>query len=220
MTNFARKREDMAANDIAARGIADEAVLAAMRRVPRETFVPRRLERFAYDDEPLPIGAGQTISQPYIVAYMIAALRLESDDKVLEIGAGSGYAAAVLAEIAGSVFAIERIAPLAEVARHNLDRAGYGQVHVRHADGTRGWPEEAPFDAILVSAGATEEPHRLLEQLAIGGRMVVPIGTRPHTQTLFLFVRQPDGSLSKERLAPVRFVPLIGDSDDRDATGR
>ncbi|MCB1819878.1 MAG: protein-L-isoaspartate(D-aspartate) O-methyltransferase, partial [Gammaproteobacteria bacterium] len=147
----------MAANDIAARGIADEAVLAAMRRVPRETFVPRRLERFAYDDEPLPIGAGQTISQPYIVAYMIAALRLEPDDKVLEIGAGSGYAAAVLAEIAGSVFAIERIAPLAEVARHNLDRAGYGQVHVRHADGTRGWPEEAPFDAILVSAGATEE---------------------------------------------------------------
>lgn len=219
MSDFERLRETMVSEDIAGRGITDQAVLSAMRRVPRELFVPKHLAAFAYDDEPLPIGADQTISQPYIVAYMIAALRLTPADRVLEIGAGSGYAAAVLAEVVEEVFAIERIDALAKLARSNLARAGYSHVKVRHADGTRGWPEEAPFDAILVSAGASDDPELLLSQLTIGGRMVVPVGARPHTQTLFRFVREADGTFTKERLAPVRFVPLVGDDGWSERTG-
>jgi len=211
MTNhYAELRNRMVERQIAARGITDARVLDAMRAVRRELFVPDTERGYAYDDAPLPIGAGQTISQPYIVAYMMEALELESADKVLEIGAGSGYAAAVLAEIVEQVYAIERIADLAEMARSNLEHAGYTNVEVRHADGTLGWPEAAPFDAILISAGAPETPRVLRSQLAEGGRMVVPVGSHPSEQRLVRITRTGPDTFAEERLAHVRFVPLIG----------
>jgi protein-L-isoaspartate(D-aspartate) O-methyltransferase len=203
-------RNRMVERQIAARGITAARVLDAMRTVRRELFVPEAERGYAYNDAPLPIGAGQTISQPYIVAYMIEALELESADKVLEIGAGSGYAAAVLAEIVAQVYAIERIGDLAEMARSNLERAGYANVEVHHADGTLGWPEAAPFDAILVSAGAPERPRALMSQLAEGGRMVVPVGAHPSEQRLVRITRTGPETFAEERLAHVRFVPLIG----------
>lgn len=187
----------------------DVLVLAAMRHVRRELFVRVHDKRRAYDDAPLPIGSGQTISQPYIVAFMIAALQLHGGEKVLEIGAGSGYAAAVLAEIAGKVFAIERIEALAELAAVNLAKAGRGDVNIRHADGSEGWPEEAPFDAILVSAGAPDVPKSLMRQLKIGGRIVVPVGD-PTAQHLQRVTRLGDDDFKRETIAGVRFVPLIG----------
>jgi protein-L-isoaspartate(D-aspartate) O-methyltransferase len=205
-----KNRERMVEEQILARGVRDKRVLNAMRKVRREAFVPENLKNLAYEDRPLPIAAAQTISQPYIVAYMIEALVLEDGDKVLEIGAGSGYAAAVLAEIAGEVFAIERIGQLAEMAAANLSKEGYENVHVLHADGTIGWIEEAPFDAILVSAGAPELPAALKKQLAIGGRMVIPVGTDPRAQELIRITRVDEDVYDREDLADVRFVPLIG----------
>ena len=210
MKDFAEQRKRMVANQIMARGVRDERVLNAMRRVRRHAFIPRDERDMAYDDMPLPIAGGQTISQPYIVAYMAEALDLQPGEKVLEIGAGSGYAAAVLAEMGCEVYAIERIGQLATIAASNLHDEGYLNVHVLHADGTRGWAEHAPFDAILVSAGAPVIPESLKNQLAIGGRMVVPVGSSQRAQELMRVTNRGDGKFDVEDLADVRFVPLIG----------
>ncbi|MCC7250568.1 protein-L-isoaspartate(D-aspartate) O-methyltransferase [Hyphomicrobium sp.] len=209
-TSENKLRERFVSEQIEARGVRDPRVLAAMRKVPREQFVPEHLKGEAHADSPLPIGGGQTISQPYIVAFMIEALALRGGEKVLEIGAGSGYAAAVLAEIAGEVFTIERIGQLAERAATSLADAGYTNVHVRHADGTEGWSDEAPFDAILVSAGAPDVPQSLMRQLAVGGYMVIPVGSDPRAQELIRITRVDEDEYEREDIADVRFVPLIG----------
>lgn len=211
MVDFTKHRQCMVAEQIEARGVRDKQILKAMGKVRREAFVPGNVRDQAYQDTPLPIAAGQTISQPYIVAYMLEALALKGGEKVLEIGAGSGYAAAVLAEIAKDVYTIERIGQLAETAASHLMDEGYGNVHVLHADGTRGWIEEAPFDAILVSAGAPAVPETLKSQLAEGGRMVVPVGADKRAQELIRITRLEKGQFYREDLADVRFVPLIGD---------
>ncbi|MEE4161493.1 MAG: protein-L-isoaspartate(D-aspartate) O-methyltransferase [Woeseiaceae bacterium] len=211
MIDYARSRERMVANDIAIRGIHSSKVLDAMRKVPRERFVPRGEEELAYEDFPLPIGEGQTISQPFIVAYMIDALGLEGGEKVLEIGGGSGYAAAVLAEIAGSVFTIERIAGLADRARKTLAALGYDNVTVRHGDGAKGLPEEGPFDAIVVAAGAPDVPEALKAQLAIGGHLVIPVGGTTTYQELIRITRVSEDDYRQEDLVPVRFVPLVSE---------
>jgi protein-L-isoaspartate(D-aspartate) O-methyltransferase len=203
-------RKQLVATQVEARGVRDPLVLTAMGKVERERFVPKRLADEAYRDRPLLIGVGQTISQPYIVAFMVEALALRGGEKVLEIGAGSGYAAAVLSEIAREVFTIERIGQLAEMAATNLAAAGCDNVHVRHADGTQGWKDEAPFDAILVSAGAPNIPKTLQRQLAIGGRMVIPVGSDPRAQELVRITRVDEDEFEQEHIADVRFVPLIG----------
>jgi protein-L-isoaspartate(D-aspartate) O-methyltransferase len=200
----------MVAEQIIARGVRDKRVLDAMSKVNRKAFMPENVRNLAYEDRPLPIAAGQTISQPYIVAYMIEALVLKGGEKVLEIGAGSGYAAAVLAEIAGEVYTIERIDQLAEKAASNLIGEGYENVHILHADGTIGWRDESPFDAILVSAGAPEIPLALKQQLAIGGMMIIPVGADPKAQELIRITRVDENGYDREDLADVRFVPLIG----------
>ena len=211
MNDLTSQRQHMVAQQILARGVRDRHVLAAMGKVRREAFVPLAARHLAYADGPLPIACGQTISQPYIVAFMIEALALNGGEKVLEIGAGSGYAAAVLAEIAGEVYAIERIGQLAEEAASHLSSEGYKNVQIRHADGTKGWIKAAPFDAILVSAGAPEVPEALARQLAIGGRMVVPVGNDPRAQELVRITRTGTDAFDREDLADVRFVPLIGE---------
>ena len=211
MVNFEKKRQHMVDSQIVARGVRDSRVLNALLKVPRERFLPERLQHLAYTDSPLPIDAGQTISQPYIVAFMVEALDLSGGEKVLEIGAGSGYAAAVLAEIAAEVYTIERIGQLAQKASVNLQRADYHNVHVLHDDGTRGWQAEAPFDAILVSAGAPDVPESLKAQLAIGGRLVIPVGREIHAQELIRITRRSATQFDREDLADVRFVPLIGE---------
>jgi protein-L-isoaspartate(D-aspartate) O-methyltransferase len=206
----AGRRARMVERQLVARGIESPAVIRAMRVVPRESFVPAGLAEFAYDDTPLPIDAEQTISQPYIVALTAEALELEPGDKVLEIGTGSGYSAAVLAEIAAEVFTIERHATLADSARARLEALGYRNVHVRCGDGTKGWPEEAPFDAIAVTAGAPFVPRSLREQLAIGGRLVIPVGDAG-VQHLMRIRRTGGEAYEEEDLGAVRFVPLIGE---------
>jgi protein-L-isoaspartate(D-aspartate) O-methyltransferase len=205
----AEERQKMVERHLAARGVDDPAVLAAMRAVPREAFVTAELAEFAYEDTPLPIDAGQTISQPYIVALMTAALELRPRDRVLEVGTGSGYAAAVLSRVAAEVYTIERHGELARTAEQRLRALGYANVQVRHGDGTLGWAEQAPFDAIVVAAGGPDVPAALLEQLAPGGRLVIPIGPTPREQEL-VRVRRRDGRYEREQLGPVRFVPLIG----------
>lgn len=210
MDRMRRQRNDMVARQLAGRGVKDARVLAAMGEVPREFFVPEELREEAYADAPLAIGYKQTISQPYIVAVMIEALQLAGGETVLEIGAGSGYAAAVLAKIAAEVITIERLGPLADQARRNLSRAGFTNVTVLHADGSLGWAAKSPYDAILVSAGAPAAPRSLLEQLKEGGRIVIPVGDEPGTQTLERLTKLRDGSVKTERIADVRFVPLIG----------
>jgi protein-L-isoaspartate(D-aspartate) O-methyltransferase len=201
-------RIDMVHHDLAGRGIRDERVLVAMGRVPREAFVPDHLTAYAYDDNPLPIGHGQTISQPYIVALMAEAAELDTSSTILEIGTGSGYAAAVFAEVGHRVCTIERNAALAEVARARLAGMGYGNVEVLTADGSEGWPQAAPFDAIVAAAGAPQVPTPLKEQLARGGRLVIPVGPRGH-QSLRR-VRRTDDGFVEEDLGAVAFVPLIG----------
>jgi protein-L-isoaspartate(D-aspartate) O-methyltransferase len=191
-------------------GIADERVLAAMETVPREAFVPGKLREFAYRDAPLPIGGGQTISQPSTVALMVSALELEPEDRVLEIGAGSGYAAAILGEIAHEVFAVERLPELAATARDRLAALGADNVHIYVGDGTVGLAEEAPFDAIVVAAGGPKAPGALLGQLRVGGRMVMPIGPSLDEQKLFRIRRVGEEEYRQEELADVRFVPLVG----------
>jgi len=189
--------------------VSSPAVLRAMRTVPREEFVPEALRSAAYDDRALPIACGQTISQPAVVAYMTEQLRLERGDRVLEIGTGSGYQAAVLAEIAARVHTIERLPALAEAAAARLARLGYRNVEVRVGDGTRGWPEAAPFNAIMVTAAAADIPPALVAQLAVGGRMIMPVGDPEGAQVLMLVERPAGGTPVWRELWPVRFVPLI-----------
>jgi protein-L-isoaspartate(D-aspartate) O-methyltransferase len=208
--DFAKLRGTMVERQIAARGVRSAAVLRALRKVPRELFLPDRIREFAYEDTPLPLEADQTISQPYIVALMTEALLLEGGEKVLEIGTGSGYAAAVLAEIAGEVYTVERIEPLADEAAARLTELGYENVRVRHADGTLGWPEHAPFDAIVVAAGGPEIPATLKRQLKIGGRLIIPVGADQRVQELIRVTRYADDGFKTEDIADVRFVPLIG----------
>jgi protein-L-isoaspartate(D-aspartate) O-methyltransferase len=203
-------RERMVARQIAGRGVRDAAVLAAMRKVPRERFVPAPLASLAYEDQPLAIGEGQTISQPYVVAAMAEALELHSRDRVLEVGTGSGYAAAVLATIVAEVYTIERLEGLATSADRRLAGLGYANVHVRHADGSLGWPEHAPYDAIVVTASAPDIPTALLQQLKIGGRLVIPVGPKVGTQRLVRIVRTSDEDYARQTLEKVVFVPLIG----------
>lgn len=209
-SELAMRKERMLSDHLMARGIRSEAVLRAMREVPREAFLPPGMERFAYEDGPLPIQDGQTISQPYIVAYMIEALELKGEERVLEIGTGSGYAAAVLSLCAADVFTVERLPALAQSARDRLRELGYRNVTVLLGDGTLGWREHAPYDAIVVTAGAPEVPEELLLQLAPGGRLVIPVGPTPHLQDLVRVRRLKGGGLRRESLCGVRFVPLIG----------
>jgi protein-L-isoaspartate(D-aspartate) O-methyltransferase len=209
--DFGRLRHEMVETAIFDRGVRSELVLNAMRKVRREAFLPKSLREFAYEDTPLPIEGGQTISQPYIVAFMIEALGLEGGERVLEIGAGSGYAAAVLSEIAGEVYTVERIGQLAEKAASTLHDLGYHKVHVLHGDGTKGWPEHAPYDAIVVAAGGPTVPESLKEQLKVGGRLVIPVGSDPRVQELVRITRISEDEYKHADLADVRFVPLVGE---------
>jgi len=200
----------MVEHQIAGRGVRSDLVLSAMRAVPREKFLPAHLREFAYEDTPLPIAGEQTISQPYIVALMAEALLLKGGERVLDIGTGSGYAAAVLAEIAGEVYSVERIGQLAEKAAATLAELEYDNVHVLHGDGTKGWPEHAPYDAIAVAAGGPKIPESLQSQLKVGGRLVIPIGNEIRTQELVRITRISKTEFRREDLADVRFVPLLG----------
>lgn len=208
---WAAARQRMVAAQLAGPGreIANPRVLAAMAKVPRHEFVPADLQDFSYQDRPLPIGYGQTISQPYIVAFMTEALAPQPTDRVLEIGTGSGYQAAVLAELVAEVFTLEIIEPLARRAEATLRRLGLGNVQVRAGDGYRGWPEHAPFDAIIVTCAPDEVPPPLVAQLKNGGRMIIPIGT--DTQSLVLLEKR-DGNLHEREVLPVRFVPMTGEA--------
>ena len=194
---------------IAARGVRDPRVLGAMGEVPREEFVPPEYARRAYDDGPLPLGRGQTISQPYVVAWMAEALQLAPGDRVLEVGTGSGYAAAVLGRLCEAVYSVERHRFLADAAAERLRVLGYGNVQVRHGDGTEGWSEHAPYDAIVVAAGGPRVPEPLREQLGVGGRLVIPVGAAAGGQTLVRERRGPSGGFTREELGRVRFVPLV-----------
>ncbi len=207
---YTAAREQMVREQIEARGIRDARVLAALRKVPRHLFVPPEEQREAYIDYPLPIGHEQTISQPYVVAYMTEALELTPRDRVLEIGTGSGYQAAILAELAAEVYSIEIVEPLAKEAEARLRRLGYSRVQVRAGDGYRGWPEAAPFDAIIVTAAPGHIPQPLVNQLREGGRMVLPLGR--WDQELVRLRRTP-GGLLRENLLPVRFVPMTGEAE-------
>lgn len=204
---YASERRLMVERQIGARGLAGERVLRAMERVPRHEFVPEPLRGEAYADYPLPIGFGQTISQPAIVAYMTEAADISAGEKVLEIGTGSGYQAAVLAELAGEVYTIEIIPELAEQSRRLLGALGYKNVFVRAGNGYLGWPERAPFDAVVVTAAPDEVPKALVEQLAVGGKMVVPVGTT--SQEMMIITKTREG-LVEQRTIPVRFVPMTG----------
>jgi protein-L-isoaspartate(D-aspartate) O-methyltransferase len=211
--SFSAARARMVSETIAPRGVKDPRVLAAMRKVPRHEFLPDAVRPHAYDDAPVPIGYGQTASQPYMVAVMTELAELGPHTRVLEIGTGSGYQAAILAEVAGEVYSIEILEPLAASARRTLERLGYGRVHVRQGDGYRGWPEAAPFDAIVVTAAPPEVPKALLEQLAPGGRLVVPVGR--DEQELEVHRRTADG-VRVRRFFPVTFVPMVpGKGDGR-----
>jgi len=219
MNKFELLRKQMIDYQLAARGLRDQAVLNAVNSVPREEFVPADLVEFAYSDAPLPIAASQTISQPYIVALMTAALELKTEERVLEVGTGSGYAAAVLAEITKEVYTIERHKILADTARGKLEELGYNNIWVLYGDGTLGWPEHAPYDAIVVAAGGPEVPENLKQQLAIGGRLVIPVGSSLRTQKLLRVRRISEHEYQEEDLGSVRFVPLIGAAGWQDETG-
>ena len=207
--DLAERRAQMVARDIMSRGVRDRSVLEAMRIVPRERFLPEELAEFAYEDSPLPIAEGQTISQPFIVATMVEAAEVKNGDRVLEIGTGSGYGAAVISRVAAEVWTIERHSPLAETATAKLAELGYDNVHVRVGDGTLGWPEAAPYDAIIVTAGGPTVPEALLEQLADGGRLVIPVGPESRGQRL-VGVRKVGDEILEDDLGAVRFVPLVG----------
>jgi protein-L-isoaspartate(D-aspartate) O-methyltransferase len=218
MTDYAAEREAMVERQLKRRGITEQHILDAFLAVPREAFVGPEHAHLAYGDHPLPIEAGQTISQPYIVGLMIQAARIAPGDIVLEVGAGSGYAAAMISRIAASVIAIERQHDLVEVARHRLAQLGCDNVEIVEGDGTRGCPDKTPFDAILAAASGSHVPPALVEQLAPGGRLVMPIGEPGWVQELVKVTKQEDGILKQENLGGVRFVPLIGEegwNDDR-----
>jgi protein-L-isoaspartate(D-aspartate) O-methyltransferase len=203
-----KERELMVETQIKERGVSDERVLQAMRKVPRHLMIPESRRRQAYGDHPVSIGYGQTISQPYIVAYMTEVLQLKEDSKVLEIGTGSGYQAAILAEITTNVYSIEIIPELAEFAKSNLYNLGYTNVHLKEGDGYEGWESEAPWDAIIVTAAAEHVPPPLIKQLKPGGRMCIPVGTPFGTQFLQLVEKSQDGRITTRNLMPVIFVPL------------
>lgn len=205
-TDFPRQRQEMIRSQIEARGIKDKKVLAAMKKVKRHLFVPPGLRNFAYYDQPLPVGQGQTISQPYIVALMTELLLLKGDEKVLEIGTGSGYQAAILAEIASEVYTIEILPVLAQRAEGLLNQLGYKNIKVRCGDGYQGWPEQAPFDAIIVTCAPPNIPQALIDQLADGGRLVIPLGEE--VQELKVLVKKKD-KIEIEYIIPVRFVPMV-----------
>ena len=209
MHDFRSERETMVRRQIAARGVHDPLLLDAMRSVPRERFIDEAMQDYAYEDSPLPIAAGQTISQPYIVARMIELARLQAGDRVLEIGAGSGYAAAVMARIATQVYTIERLQQLADLARRRFVDLGIDNIEVRTGDGTRGWPDAAPFDAIIAAAGGPDVPDALRAQLAIGGRLVVPVGSRAQQWLTVVERKTADELVETEHEACV-YVPLLG----------
>ncbi len=211
-TNQKYLRENMVEKQLKNRGITDMATLKAMSKVPRHEFVPDQFKQEAYDDGPLPIGEGQTISQPYIVAFMTQSLNLKPGDKVLEIGAGSGYQAAVLAEIVDSVYTIEIVEKLGLRAKEKLLELGYTNVNVRIGDGYHGWPEKGPFDAIIVTAGAETIPPALIEQLKNGGRLIIPQGSTTSVQELVLVTKAKD-KIKTKKLLPVRFVPFTRKKD-------
>jgi protein-L-isoaspartate(D-aspartate) O-methyltransferase len=208
LSNYEKERNRMVEEQIMARGVKDERVLAAMRKVQRHEFLPEAIRGMAYQDSALPLGEAQTMSQPYMVALMTEQLELKGNERVLEIGTGSGYQAAVLSELCEKVYTVERIKMLADRARASLDRLGYRSVAIKVYDGTYGWKEMAPFDAIMVTAGAPDVPAPLVEQLKEGGRMVIPVGER-FGQTLLKIVKTPAGPVT-ERSIPCVFVPLIG----------
>lgn len=212
--DYARMRAEMVEHDIEARGVEDRRVLSAMRKVPRHLFVAPRYRAQAHADHPLPIGEGQTISQPYVVALMTEAVRPEPDDRVLEIGTGSGYQAAVLSEIVKEVYSIEIREGLAGEAERRLSELGYDNVNVRHADGYFGWPEHEPYDAIVITAAANHIPPALIEQLREGGRLIIPLGSTVYFQTLTLAVKR-DGELSLTQMGTVAFVPMTGEARKR-----
>ncbi len=220
MIDWEEQRARMVEAHLHRRGIAQPEVLEAFRRVPREAFLPEQLREFAYEDSPLPIGEGQTISQPYIVALTIEALGLRGTERVLEVGTGSGYAAALLSRIAKDVSTIERIPSLADLARERLARLGYDNIRVECGDGSLGWPEHAPYDAIAVAAGGPKAPPALLDQLAVGGRLVMPVGVDPATQQLVRITRESESAYREETLADVRFVPLVGEQGWREDEAR
>ena len=204
----------MVQEQLKARGVSGSRVLAAMSKVRRDEFVPAGVKGSSYTDQPLPIGYGQTISQPYIVAFMTEQLRLSNNDRVLEIGTGSGYQAAILAELAAEVYTIEIIEPLAKTAEATLQRLGYKNVHVRAGDGYKGWPERAPFDAVIVTCAPEDVPQPLIDQLKEGGRMVIPVGGGLGYQQLYLLEKK-NGKLERRAVLPVRFVPMTGEASKR-----
>ena len=211
MIDFAAERESMIERTIRSRGLIDPKLIAAFSAVPREEFISADYAEHAYDDAPLPIESGQTISQPYIVALTVDAAAIGPGDKVLEIGAGSGYAAAIIGQIAHKVIAIERHHELASLARERMRRLGYRNVQILEGDGTRGCPAEAPFDAIVAAASGSHVPAVLIDQLQPGGRIVMPIGPPHSVQSLVKLTKREDGTLDREDLGAVRFVPLIGE---------
>ena len=213
--DFEERRRRMVEEHLRSRDIRDTLVLEAMAEVPRHRFVPEGWAVRAYEDRPLPIGREQTISQPYIVALMTQLARVRPADRVLEVGTGSGYQAAVLAEIGARVYTIEIVGELARTARRRLERLGYEGVEVRHGDGYRGWPEAAPFDAVIVTAAPEEMPDALVEQLAPGGRLVAPVGPVGGVQRLTVVEKSPDGETTTRSVAPVRFVPMVRDTAPR-----
>lgn len=210
---FYKQRQKMIRDQILSRGVTDALVIQALERVPRHRFVGERIERAAYDDTPLPISDGQTISQPFIVAYMTAALELRGGEKILEVGTGSGYQAAVLAEIVEQVYTIEINENLAIEAARRFKKMGYDNITLKCGDGYKGWPEHAPFDGIVVTAAPDHVPQSLVEQLRIGGRMIIPVGGV--NQDLLVIFKQPDGAIKKESRIPVRFVPMLGEADKK-----
>jgi protein-L-isoaspartate(D-aspartate) O-methyltransferase len=216
--DYAAEREAMVERQLQRRGIVEPQILDAFRSVPREAFIADEHAHLAYGDHPLPIEAGQTISQPYIVALMVQAARIGRGSSVLEVGSGSGYAAAVISRIAARVIGVERQHELVEVARERMRRLGYDNIEIVEGDGTMGWPEGAPYDAILAAASGSHVPKALIEQLAAGGRIVMPLGSPDAVQHLVQLTKAGDGSLQQSDLGAVRFVPLIGEegwSDDR-----
>jgi protein-L-isoaspartate(D-aspartate) O-methyltransferase len=217
VSDFAAEREAMVERQLRRRGITEQHILDAFLAVPREKFVSAGHAHLAYGDHPLPIEADQTISQPYIVALMIQAARIRSGDRVLEVGSGSGYAAAVISRIAGHVFGIERQHTLVEVARERLRRLGYDNIEIVEGDGPRGWPNAAPYNAILAAASGSHVPQPLVDQLAPGGRLVMPLGEPGWVQELVKVTKGPGDKLVRENLGGVRFVPLIGEEGWKDA---
>jgi protein-L-isoaspartate(D-aspartate) O-methyltransferase len=211
VSDFGTQRQRMVERQLKSRGIKDQRVLAAMGKVPREEFVPPESRDASYEDGPLPIGYDQTISQPYIVAFMTEQLRLQPGDRVLEIGTGSGYQAAILAELVSEIYSVEIVEPLARAAEATLQRLGYKNVHVKVGDGYKGWPGAAPFDAIIVTCAPDKIPQPLIDQLKDGGRMVIPVG-EPFAQQLYLLERK-NGQLKESVTLPVRFVPMAREAE-------